>query len=757
MSGDYVSPEPKLPDWIRRAQRGTDWGILAAILVSLAASWTFILHSDLPRTNDLESYVFRTWDTMEAFREGWLYPRWSPHAQYGYGAPIPNYYPPGAALISAFLGVLFTDSAVAAVRMVLIASFVIAGTGMYAFMLKRHNAATGLTAALLYVLSPYFGLTLPHAIGHLPEFIAMALLPGMLWAVHRLLYVNSAHDIGLVSVIFAALVFTDPRYALFGLFALLPLLLHSSPSQRRILLKALLISGLVSACFWLPATMEYGAASWLQPDHPPAERLNLVKLFNPMQSLDPAAMRPQPQFSLGWAICLFALAGISRLRSFSAQRHFYLLFALLGLILVILALIVPASTWLLGPITLCLTIFGSTGTVDGVTNNGAPRRIAFVTGILMIMVLAFPIWQGKPTPPPFGDIDANTQVQGYELLGYGTAVLSADAALPTTLSADATPSRMLINNYGIGILNRFGDDSRQQAYASLLWSNGYSQGYQLRLPTEIQITLLLAYYPGWRAKFNGEDVPLSADMNGLITINLPSTRNEQLEVSFHTTPIRQLSWLITTSGMILLILWIRHRVVTLQHPGYEDDELLSIPAVRLLLAGMIIFAFGFVMLSSNGQIRPFPGSELWGSVSLMNRSDSGLTAQALRLDADEYQAGDEVSFTIYWDTNRNLTSNYQYRLFLRDVAGSRNIVQLPYMQLSDIPTRRWERGQFATTRGNLQIPKDTPTGRYTLALAVYRCDPACTESDTLTFFDRSGAAVGPRLTLPQVITIHRDS
>lgn len=757
MSTDYVRPEPTLPDWIRRAQRGTDWGILVVMLISLAASWPFILYSDLPRTNELENHIFRTWDTMEAFREGWLYPRWSPHAQFGYGAPIPNYYPPGAALTSAFVGVLFTDSAVAAVRIVLIASFVTAGTGMYAFMLKRHNAAAGIIAALLYVLSPYFGLTLPHSIGNLPEFMAMALLPCMLWAIHRFLYLNSPHDIVLVSLIFAALIFTDPRYAVFGVFASLPLVVHGPTSQHRMLLNVLLIGGLISACFWLPAAAEYSDVRWIQPNQP-KEHLELIDFFRPMQTVDPAAMRPQPQFSLGWAICLFALVGIARLRSITVHRHFYLQFALLGMILICVALLSPTSTWLLGPITLCFATIGSTWLGHEASNkNSALRRIIFVTSILMIMMIAFPIWQGTSPPLPFGDIDAHTQVQEYELLGYGTAVLPANAALPTTLSEDITISRLLVNNYGTGNLNRFGDDSRQQANASLLWSNGYSQGYQVRLNMETEITLLLAYYPGWRAQFNGEDVPLSASANGLISIRLPSTRNGQLEVTFQTTPLRQLSWLITSLGVILLILWTRHRVVTLHHSSYDDDALISTPEARLLFVTVVFFAVGFITLSSIGLIRSVPGSELWGSIPLLNRSNTGLTAQAIRLASDEYQTGDRVSLTIYWNTSRNLTSNYQYRLFLRDVASSRNVIQLPYTELSEIPTRRWERGQYATTKSILQIPDDTPPGRYTLALAVYRCDPACADSDTLTFFDRSGAALGPRLTLPQVITIRSDT
>jgi hypothetical protein len=79
---------------MRRARRGLDWGILLVFVMALTVSCPFIFNADLPYTNANENYVFRTADYAKAIQQGWLYPRWSPNVLGGYGAPIPNFYPP---------------------------------------------------------------------------------------------------------------------------------------------------------------------------------------------------------------------------------------------------------------------------------------------------------------------------------------------------------------------------------------------------------------------------------------------------------------------------------------------------------------------------------------------------------------------------------------------------------------------------------------------------------------------------------------
>src|SRR5690606_32594054 len=107
MSTNPVTLSHELPMWMKQAQRGADWGALLIIAFSLLAAWSFITEPNLPATNHTEHYVFQAEHIAQGFREGLFYPRWSPYAIKGYGAPIPHYYPQGAAYFAAVVNILF--------------------------------------------------------------------------------------------------------------------------------------------------------------------------------------------------------------------------------------------------------------------------------------------------------------------------------------------------------------------------------------------------------------------------------------------------------------------------------------------------------------------------------------------------------------------------------------------------------------------------------------------------------------------------
>ena len=132
-----------LPIWMQNSLRGTDWGVLIVLVFSLLAGWPFLLQPGLPRTNASEHYVYRAADTAQAFAEGRLYPRWSPNALMGYGAPIPQYYPPGATFVPALIDFFITNDPTLAVKLVYALALCLAGAAIYAFVARRSGAGGG--------------------------------------------------------------------------------------------------------------------------------------------------------------------------------------------------------------------------------------------------------------------------------------------------------------------------------------------------------------------------------------------------------------------------------------------------------------------------------------------------------------------------------------------------------------------------------------------------------------------------------------
>src|SRR5688572_7527312 len=235
MSTFIEIPPENLPDWMRQARRGIDWGMLLILGFSLTIAMPFITQGDLPHTNASENYVYRAADYAMALLEGRLYPRWSANVFGGYGAPIPHYFPPAPGYIAAAIQVLFTADAVLAVRIVYVLALSLAGAMVYAFVTRRAGAAAGLLAGMLYVYSPYIGLTAPHILGDLPGVMTFALMPALLWSVDRLIVRNRPLDVLLITLTPSGLYLTSFRAALIStLLAVILATWHRNTINRKI-------------------------------------------------------------------------------------------------------------------------------------------------------------------------------------------------------------------------------------------------------------------------------------------------------------------------------------------------------------------------------------------------------------------------------------------------------------------------------------------------------------------------------------------
>ena len=84
------------PEWMHPRPRGINWGIITAALIGLIVGWAFFVRSGIPAITSGTHAAFMASDFASALREGVPVPLWSPHAQSGYGAPIPQFTAQGA-------------------------------------------------------------------------------------------------------------------------------------------------------------------------------------------------------------------------------------------------------------------------------------------------------------------------------------------------------------------------------------------------------------------------------------------------------------------------------------------------------------------------------------------------------------------------------------------------------------------------------------------------------------------------------------
>lgn len=751
----YEISTQDLPLWMRRARRAFDWGIIICIAFSIVAAWPFLLQPGLPHTNGSENYVFRTADYAQAISEGRLYPRWSANVLGGYGAPIPSFVPPGAAYVPALIQFFFTDDPVLAVRIVYLLSITLAGSAMYAFVLRRAGASAGVLASALYVFSPYLSSIAPHALGDLPSVMSLMLLPALLWSIDRLLARNHAPDLLFIALISAGLLLTDPRHALMGfvlgvLYTIWFIWTQDRQARGHLVLVAFTLGVGISAFYWLPALAERNEVIWTITNAKQPLALTLESLLSLFRLPDPNELIYTPQLSLGLSLVIFTAASILTAIIYRTRASYHLFFLACGTSLLALAVwVMPDELWLLGPAVMCLSVAGSSILLwqDRVA-------VLYLPAVLVVAIgLSITSWFAPDWSDDFGSTDAVAQVQ-YEQLGYGVAVVPPGAPVPLTTSPTILPDQTLVNSFNSGTVRKIAVRTGVQVGFLAHWSHGDQFQVTVQSPGIVQI--LTSYFPGWSATLNGVAVPLHRDpTNGLINLDISAPASGELVVALGTTTVRTIAWLLAQAAFVVTV------VVTLRRTRrttdlYEELHLLNTTDARFV--SVIVVVFGVCMLLFAASPSPFriaarPGYGLQGSTTLHSRSEVGLETLAYRLDDTNFQPGGTISLSVYWRALRFLPANYRVQLSLIDSSNEARIAMTPLQHPGGYPTQRWLTNLYVRDFHRIEIPTDIPPGDYMLGIDVFNCTNVCTDQNRLTFFNDEGGNLGQTLLLPDTLRL----
>lgn len=757
---------PELPTWMRRAHRVTDWGALLSLLLGVLAASTFIFQAATqaapPAGSAFEQYAFRAEDTAQALREGRLYPRWSPHAFAGYGAPIAHFAPPLPAYIPAFITIFLTGDALDAVRLTCILAILASSTAVYALGLRRFGAGAGLLASTLYVFSPYVGLSAPLLLGDLPAVLAAALVPTCLWAADRLVERANGANRLLTSLVFAALLLTSPL--LFAVTALLALLLipaHKSAGRWPLLAHILLAGGL-AACYWLPAWVECDSAGWMFVAESLPRLLRFPDVLLPPRPIDPNALISLPPFSIGLALAvgtLFALFTLIRRHLWRDARLYWLL-AGVSLLLFTLLMVAEAVTLLI-PITLC---FALSTTAVLVWSSQTRVQMALMTlTIVATLALAQPNWltaldtsQRAANTSNQDDAQGSNQI-AYETGGNGVAVIPAGERAPSTLAPLLPPDAALISSYASGTINKINAvDANVSGQIGLLAHTTHSDGFQLQVAAASTVTILTMYFPGWYATFADAPVPLYPDpSSGLIRIDLPATGSGELWVEFGATPPRTIAWLITWSALLLLLFFTwRHRATDMDI--YATHQYLDSSTWRINGGIIAVFA-GVVLLVASPfapvAILPRPGYVLDSSKDLRARTETGLEALAYNVDPTTFAPGNSLPITIYWRAVRPQPADIQVQWSLLHLDSGTTTPLATPRSPGAYPTQRWSTYRFVEDPYAFTLPEELAPGTYAFAAETWVCAASCDAVPRQQFFNAEGQPIGTQLILPERYTI----
>ncbi len=749
----------ELPDWMRQARRRLDLALFLVVGLGMIAAWPFIRSPQLPRNNDTEHHVFRGTDTAQAIQEGVLYPRWSANALGGYGAPIPNYSPTGAAYAAGLLETVLTDDPLIAIRILYAGSLIAAGLAVYALCVLPLGAAGAILAAALYIFSPPIALVAPHLRGDLPAVIASALLPLLLWVSHRML--NAGHPLyGLaVGVITAAFTLTAPIHLLIALLMLLIIAIgeRAAPKQAFRLLTALILGVGIAGFFWIPALLEQDAITWIPALLPAlAPTIGLIDLLRPIQPIDPQALLPQLQMPLGWlqiALAALGFIGLVRRRTF---QHWCFPFAVYIVPLTAALLVFPQQLGLSSALCLCLAVVAGCALKLRDSLPRRMRRLLLPALLILIWISSNPIWLLPVTDDVFGNTNAAAQVQ-YEQQGYGIASLPAGDSIPVSLRWPQPVNRTLIEGFLSGNVNKIAPGQiTSSTQIGLLTHEMQQDRFQVRrVIAPVTLNILTAYFPGWVALMDNRIVNLRPDAEtGLMQIDIPATPNgQELVIQLQDTPARTAGWAISTLSALGLALAFAFEMRQPRSP-FIEARLLSTSEIRLNGLVLLIISTASLFVSFtplSAALTARPGYGLDGSVRLPNRTEAGLSLIAYSLPQNLVQRGDRLDLTLFWQAQRVLKDNFQVRVRLLNNQSGTNWLTTDFRPPGYYPTSRWNTHQYVRDPYTILLREYLPDGNYQINLQVLNCTPTCMEGTALTFFDSTGQPLGTELTLPTLI------
>lgn len=760
---------------------GRTIGVLVAVSTTLLNAIHPLTYGLLPVTPDGLLHLYRLIALDHAIRHGDWWPRYVPGFLFGYGAPVFNFYAP----LSLYpmeglhlLGLSFVDALILA----MIGYTLVGAVGAYLFGKIWGGPVSGIVTAAAYAYAPYVLYDWPRR-GAVAEFVALALLPWILWAFWRLAMQGQRRDLALATLFFGLLILTHNITALY----VTPLLLAYSaflwwtsadPPRAFVRLGLAFVLALgLTTFFWLPALVEtryvfiervsYGVANLdFHNNFQSLADTLAAPLTADLTQLHPPVPRP-----LGWPQIGLAIAG-ALLLLWHGSRHRarvvsdpaegtrlrgWLGVSLAGLVILVL-LTTRASVWiweimplmhfiqfpwrLLGPASLLLATLAGLGAALIARlipwRAGRAAWIALSVGGLIVYGLPWLYGVYLPDPPARTIVDA----QNFERETGWLAGTAAGEYVPIWTTELPDPGRLLGLYAQSEVIPRLQPTDDVEIEAMTWGAMSVVLDFNARRDTTLVFDWL--YFPGWWARLDGRAVWIEpTSPQGFLSVEVEEGEHT-LEIGFGPTPLRLGAMI--ASGVFLGILI---GVLAPQRLwGQDNEEQLpgeSIwPAViGALAAGVIVF--GAKALWIDHADTPIQRARFANGIDAgletPIRADFNHEIVLLGYDLTPPQAasGSTLRLWLYWQlAGEEISTNYSSVIYLRDAAGN-ILVQTGSQHPGDLPTSDWvQNGFYVQERLAIQVPAGTPPGSYTLHAALY----SHTAGRNLEIWDAAGVPVG---------------
>ncbi len=711
-------------------------------------------------------------------RQGVVYPRTLLDLAYGYGYPIFNFYPPFAAYTAEtvhLLGLGFAE----AFKATFTGIIAIAVLGAYAlgtdlFAGEKDREVIGILTAVAYVFFPYFMVGI-YTRGALAETFAVALLPWLIWSLHRAVARQTISSFLLVTLFLATLLIVHSLTTLL----LAPLLvayvlfeLRHLPATKRIHAVALAAASAVlgiglASFYWLPFIAELplvrmGRGMDILADVFETNFLNLSALVQPSWLYDyggpPVPLGLAAMVLGGFGLLGAVLAG-GRLKARSTVLSFGLV-AVLGTA----AIAEPArELWLAFPLS---NMIQSVWRVELLINLG----IAVLIGSLPLIISALMPFENLRLPLVNLRVDLSLAVAAFiAILLIWTTVANlapAEILLPPDLFALAHLARFEVSGASPGtttfgeympvtvtapnLVNyraqRVNEPGTPTPDIRLVEHNGGEWALIVSAPDPVSVSLHSFYFPDWHAMVDGKPVrAYSSTAMGLLTVDVPSG-NHEVRLFVEDTPARQVGVLVSGMAALIVLGLVAYALTREYVPRHSTSTMSLAPGpafgvhgtasrdvppllasnrrrepdlwMPLLVIGMLLLVA--ILPAAVAKKSPPPSIEAKRVAVSPGFDLIGLSVDSARLEGDTWHIGnslEQLHLRVYWQVKESGLTDNPITWRLTDDTGRvwAQRAQLP--RYGTALQRTWIPSEVVEDEYDLPTEAELPQGRYRLEVS----------------------------------------
>lgn len=517
----------------------------------------------------------------DAISQGQFPVRWIEWVTPGQNQPLFSYYQPllyYLGQIPHFLGFDILNSLYTTV----LSLWLFSGLMTYLFVKNiTKNTLAGLAASVLYVFAPYHILDI-FVRATYPESIALAFIPGMFWAIERLVATEKKIYLSFLAVFTAAtFVSHPPTLLMFGvpLFFYICLLLiekFKSGFNLKLLVRDIIyiclgfaLAGGLSAFFAVPALLQQGLtkASTLNAGyldfHNHFACLTQLIWSNWNYGTSVVGCSDQISFQVGivnWLTIISIMAVLSlylykkTFHRFNRQAIFWLTMAFFGMYMTLSVSQpfwegVPYLSFLQFPWRFLSIVIFAAAVLAGILftylKKDIYKIILFIIFMVLTPLLSYSFLQPAAYLPK--DYFAQDSADFYTGAAKGQQGQTAEMGyFPKTM--DVLLDQSLIPNSEIAASN-------QNAVIKVVKSTFTYKEFSLSSGSPLKALLFIHYFPGWVFSINQTVVkPNTTNIYDFVYLNVPAGNN-RIVAEFTNTPLITVANYISFLSILILIIF----------------------------------------------------------------------------------------------------------------------------------------------------------------------------------------------------------